>query len=479
MNKKELQEKFPTIESIVKEVNKYIGRTFDSIDVHNRLADNRNKGRLGEIIEEGIFGYSINPKPAADFEYLDTELKTTGVIKSKKKGYRAKERLAICNINYHDIINESFLNSHVYKKIKHLLLVLYVYNDDKNYSKFPILKAIEFDIPKEDLKVIEQDYNKIREIVLEGKAEHLSESLTHYLGACTAGEGHGKGVSQPFSDVKAKPRKFSLKNSYLNFIIDEFINKQKSPDIDFEESNISRNIEDYIIYQLNEYRRCESSEIIKKINAEINGNSKQFYANLMKEVFKKKFNVKNADRIGQFVKGDIEMKTLRVERNGEIKESLSFPAFRFEDVLFEEYYESEFYNIIMNKKFLFNVFKNFGGNDYIYVGSFFFKLPFIEADKNFQIVYKKTRKVIKSGKIFKEYKVNKNGEIMRLNYFPKATENEMFHVRPHGQDSKDVYPLPVEEVTLKVKEYTKQCFWINNSYIKMIVNEFIDSLVVI
>ena len=43
--------------------------------------------------------------------------------------------------------------------------------------------------------------------------------------------------------------------------------------------------------------------------------------------------------------------------------------------------------------------------------------------------------------------------------------SDVCHVRPHGSDSSDVYELPCPDKILGVKKYSKQCFWLNSSYI--------------
>ena len=45
------------------------------------------------------------------------------------------------------------------------------------------------------------------------------------------------------------------------------------------------------------------------------------------------------------------------------------------------------------------------------------------------------------------------------NNLPKQSESRVAHVRPHGRDSRDTLPLPDGRVM------TKQCFWLNNTYI--------------
>lgn len=93
---------------------------------------------------------------------------------------------------------------------------------------------------------------------------------------------------------------------------------------------------------------------------------------------------------------------------------------------------------------------------------------------NRQYVSLKTKELVVNGNIFKEYKTRKDGSFIytkkgnkiRLSNFPKSTENKVSHVRPHGRNADDTYPLPVEDKILKEKEYSKHCFWLNATYVK-------------
>ena len=53
----------------------------------------------------------------------------------------------------------------------------------------------------------------------------------------------------------------------------------------------------------------------------------------------------------------------------------------------------------------------------------------------------------------------------RITNFPGMSDNGICHVRPHGRDSKDTYPQP------DGREYPKQSFWLNNSYILSVVKD--------
>lgn len=47
----------------------------------------------------------------------------------------------------------------------------------------------------------------------------------------------------------------------------------------------------------------------------------------------------------------------------------------------------------------------------------------------------------------------------------EQSDNRISHVRSHGRDSKDTYTLP------DGREYPKQCFWLNNTYILSILEK--------
>ena len=124
---------------------------------------------------------------------------------------------------------------------------------------------------------------------------------------------------------------------------------------------------------------------------------------------------------------------------------------------------------------MFIFFKRNLDNEFIFEKSLFWNMSSEEIDEC-KSVYEKTRKIISDGEIFKDYLLKKNGGFslskkgnkIKLNNFPKSSENDICHVRPHGNDADDTYPLPVKDKKLNVKEYSKQCFWLNNSFIRKI-----------
>ena len=199
------------------------GKTFKEIDSKKLLENNsmkRRKGLPGQIVETGFYQYPLNNKSEADFNELGIELKVTGFIRNKNNTLRAKERLVLSKINYHDIVNETYETSHLMDKNKKLLIIWYEYEKGKSLGEFQIKDYQLYDM-SQDEEIFKNDFNIIKEKVKEGHAHELSEGDTSYLGACTKAATSQDRTTQPYSEINAKPRAFALKNSYMTGILRE------------------------------------------------------------------------------------------------------------------------------------------------------------------------------------------------------------------------------------------------------------------
>ena len=105
--------------------------------------------------------------------------------------------------------------------------------------------------------------------------------------------------------------------------------------------------------------------------------------------------------------------------------------------------------------------------EYIFKEIKLWNMPELDIETYVMEMWKKTYNTIKSGNIVKSI----NNGIRKTN-FVGMSENEVCHVRPHGRNANDTNPLPVADKLTGATEYTKQCFWINNTYIRKIFDEF-------
>ena len=203
------------------------------------------------------------------------------------------------------------------------------------------------------------------------------------------------------------------------------------------------------------------------MGVELNQNSKSYFAKLTNAIL----GLELGQKIEEFEKADLEVKTIRVEQNNKIVQSISFPAFKFEEIYIENWRTSEFKDII-EKKFLFLFFKK-DGNQFLFNKVKFWNMPFKDRNEA-RRTWLKAKKTIQRGEIFNDYDRDKKGNIrlskkgnpIRKNNLPKLRDSNVCHVRPHGSDSTFTNPLPVEDKKLKTMEYSKQCFWLNANYVK-------------
>lgn len=447
-------------DSIIFYAKKLIGKNLKEF-CPKEISNGKNKGGFGQFLEKYYFLYEPNSLEEPDFPLARLELKSSPLKELKNLKLVSKERLVLNIINYMDIVNQEFEVSSFYKKNRNLLLVFYLYKVDETVFDYKIKIVDEWSFPSLDLELIKQDFLKIKDKISSGKAHELSEADTLYLGACTKGSKGGNHREQPNSSIKAKQRAFSLKQGYVNHIIASLSDNREKYGRVIESLELlkKKGFEEIILDKFKAYYRKTVSQIIRELNVELNPKAKNFYASLTKAIL----NIKQDCEIEEFKKADIEVKTIRLNNNNLPKEDMSFKAFKYEDIMKQNWNSSEFKEIL-EKKFLFIFFKYYGDE---------LKLEKVKfwniTNSDLQVVRKMwidTKKVIKSGNIVKKIKTNKNGKTVRYTNFPGKKDNHISHVRPHGQNSKDVFALPIEDKLTKEKFYTKHCFWLNASYVK-------------
>ena len=404
----------------------------------------RSKGSLGQLIEKHFFFYDINSKSEADFNEAGVELKVTPYTIKANGDLRAKERLVLTIINYmKDYEEEDFLRSHVYEKCALMLLIYYLYEPNKYRLDYVINYIKLFQFPEEDLEIIKNDYKIIIDKIKKGKAEAISEGDTNYLGACTKGANANSLREQPFSDKKAMQRAFCLKNSYMSYILNHYIvNKTEKYESVIKDAKIlkEQTLEQYIISKLQPYYNQDIEFLKHKFNIPYQASNKSFTYLLAKGMLE----VVN-EKIEEFEKANIKIKAIRLRPDGMPKESMSFPTFKYTEIVKEDWLDSELYETFSTTRYLFMIYQYLDENTLIFKKAMFWNVP--EKDLNTEIkrVWEDTVKKIR------------NNEYDNL---PKISESPILHVRPHARNAKDTYP------TLDGKKAIKKCFWLNANYIK-------------
>ena len=290
-----------------------------------------NKGSLGQLVEQFLFGMENNSESEPDFMPAGIELKVTPYKKIKGGKLSAKERLVLNIINYMDEYKNDFENSHFWFKNKAIQLLWYLWEPNKDTKDLKITheKLLEL-TENEDLNQIKEDWEYIINKIKEGKAHEISEADTMYLGACSKGANASSVREQPFSDIPAMQRAFCFKNSYMTQLVRKYIGDYS--DVEKILKGTTNTFNEFIDNVINKYKGKSQKELMKEFD--IDSSAK----NINNMIVSRMFNVKSKlAETEEFQKANIVPRTIRIEENGRIKESLSFPAFKFTDIVEQDW----------------------------------------------------------------------------------------------------------------------------------------------
>lgn len=369
-------------------------------------------------------------------------------------------------------IEASLKESHVWKKCKKILLVFY--SRDKELPKYDqtIGYVALFTPPESDLAIIEDDYKTIQKYITEGRADELSESLTRYLGACTKGANAEKGNREQTTYAPgkfARSRAWCLKNSYMNSVFHNYILGDEGGDSIVKDPSQLKNqsFEELVLSLIEPYIGRNDSELFEEFD--IVKNSKNKWARLTNRMLGVK-----SERAEEFDKAGVQTKTIRIEESDTIAEDISFPTFKFKELIEESWEESQLHALFEETRFLFIVFKKVGDN-YILKGARFWSMPVKDIEGPLHDCWQATIHCAKEAVEL----TPKNGRIK--SNLPGKSDNPVAHVRPHataaaykledgtviGNISRDADELP------DGRWMTKQCFWLNKGYVYEFVKDFI------
>ena len=427
------------------------GKTFKEIDSKN-LLDNASlttqKGLLGHVVETGFYDYPINSDSRADFEDLDIELKVTGYIKNKNGSLRAKERLVLSKINFNELVKETFESSHVLGKCKKMLIIWYEYEHGKNAKDFVITNYQLYNMEK-DKQIFKNDFEIIKQKVLDGKAHELSEGDTSYLGACTKARTSQDRTSQPFSDIMVKPRAYSLKNAYMTGILRENTGQstlttfKSVPSIEF------KTVVGYIENKLHPYFGKTQIEILEEITG------KKYAEKIPKHISKMISDIligkdeELHEKSELFTKTSFVIKNLPLQENGKPRERMSFKTLSLSD--FENDWEDSFWKNYFEETSLITICykeQNKSRNGYR-VLSDVKQITFDEGDlDSFEKTYNQIKLAIE------------NKDIELLPTSTNGFKNQLLEIAPKGIKGDDAY------VNFFKRDKTKVAFMISKKLLQ-------------
>lgn len=468
--------------------------------VHSKETD---KGLPGKIIEASYFGYELNSRQEADFEQVGVELKTTPAdIDKKTQKYKSGETISVTQIDFNHPIECDFYKSHLYQKLRMLLVIFYYRNRALNSKLlYNIFYATLFQPSAEDMAIIESDFIDINRKIRSGCAHLLSRTDGTYLG--TAPKSTKSVFTQPYyGGLPIVKRSFTLKKEYVNVILSSYYTKSNAVQeekllgveelIDLKRMTFAEKIQE----RFRPYLYWKIEDIATTLNLNMNMN-------------KSTFSVITAHMLGlnrlkceEFTKAGIVVKTIYFNKYGTNRQK-----FRLGDVDFMEIYnspdphiekeidsetgeeyeviktgwtDSELYKQLDGLKYLFVVFQEIPDGNIIFKGSKLWSM----SDEDINLARKDwmdIRNVLRHG--VQLVRDTRGNDKRTYNNFPGVADARCIHLRPHGNNAfyvnidgtswgngkmSDTEPLP------DGRRMTRQSYWLSNIFVRHLVRELVD-----
>lgn len=464
-------------ESILDYAHKLLGKSIR--DLHPEASSlNTGKGRMGQCVEKYHFEYEPNSEAEADFAEAGVELKCTPMKVNNDGSMVSKERLVLNIIDYVKEAQATFATSSFWHKNQLLLLMFYMHEQGIDVVDliFKIVRLWEF--PDVDKKIIRDDWEKLHWKMVHGLAHEISEGDTLYLGACTKGSKSGAEMRDQYvkGAPKAQQRAYSLKSKYLNTIIFDsllhsemcsglYISDAKKKQIEktiTEAANVVNSLDEYeeeetfeqlIERKFSKYYGKTIYEIEEATGYEVSSSPKAISNSVIHAILDIK-----TQKISEFEKANLQQKSIRLEPNGTLRQSMVFSKINYLEIVKEEEWEDSAWYDILTHRFLFVVFRMSEDKDNKKAKLekvFFWTMP---------------RKDLE---VAREFWIDTKNKIAAdvFDDFWKLSDHKICHVRPKAKDNTDTMETPSGRMV------TKKGYWLNAEYILDIVNSHLQPVI--
>lgn len=425
-------------------------------ELSRNFLERRGKSGAGLIVE-ACFGIRPNQTPEPDFPNCGVELKTLPLLRTGAK-LRVKERTSVTMIDYGQLARESWPTASVRRKLAAILFV-FVLMDSDDPARSELLDSRLWHPDETDETIFEIDWSRTHDRVVHGEAHMLSEADSWALAASRKGAGNESDqVDQPFSDIPALRRAFTLKPCFTSWVFSELLGKARSesviekilPEVRSRGFNAA---EKHIVDRLHELVDLPLRQISERYEIDL-GNGKNVAANIIKRMLG--FKSVNS-RIREFDQLGIEVRVPWLRSSDQTPfEAVSFPTVDLVELAAQRWEESDLAGQLHRLLFVptYSPDKETPPMDRR-LGRAFFWSPSLQELSVIEREWTMFRDEVAAGAAV--YQVGPDGR--RRNSLTPASETEIIHMRPHGRNARDEYQDPLGNMV------TKQCFWLNKTFI--------------
>ena len=439
-----------------------MGKTLEQVDKAGLFAYHEGKSKVtgiaGDVIEISVLGCERDSKQEPDIivDGVQVELKTTGLIKPKKKDspylYECKEPVSITAVSIPVIVKEEFETSNFWHKLAHVLWVYSWYNSPvtvklDGYKNFPILGFQFYEFDETDRLRLKQDWLLVRDFLIVIHRDYPEQSDREKQYPRLSHELRSQLMLIDTAPKYPNPPRFRLKRSFATAIADAYFTKKsleklKTPitkyaDIDAKCDELNK-----------AYVGKNFAEIAHSLNVQLD-NVKNFAELVVLKMFGS--NVSSLNKIDDFVKIGLIAKSLPLDYKGTPKESMKMFMPNFNEWVNEDSFEESFLRDYFSEhQFLFIVYqykeknnKNPQTIEFVGFKRIMITDDFIETEV--KKCWSEVRSLIKDKRLVIEKKYRKDGAPIinpktgvqqESPNFPKEAEYDVF-LRGSGADSSD------------------------------------------
>jgi len=456
-----------SIESICKYAKNLHNKSLEDIVGDKKIVLNKkNKGNVGNFIQEYWFHIKVDNKKDQDFDLAGLELKCTPLKLLKNNSLTIKEPLSICAINLTQLDTETWNTSYLKHKINNILIIFHIPN--QIFFKTVINKSTLFELKNYE-ELIKNDWLVIFNKNKLGLSHTLSAKDTRYL--CTAPKSSDSSfkVKQPNSDKPAKQLGFRFKTAFMRTIYEQTKNPEKFDS--FVSHNQSENkakikltsvsYKSFLLKKLN-HESGKSLKVLCDENCLTLGSSKDTVPMLINKFL----GIKNYKaKILELELEGIRIKHVKHNNKNYPYEAMSFPAEKIRELeqsTWEDSNLSEYLNTLLIVP-LYKPTRNTKDSDCI-LGKSFFWTPSNEQWNNIRkewVMYK-NEFIQGKGKVSLITKGNKTQESLGIT---KSRDTSYIHMRPHGTKNSK------RDSDSHGNTFRKHSFWLNQKFIQEILNQ--------
>lgn len=441
-----------------------VGHTLEQVDKAGLFVLHEGKSKVtgiaGDIVEISVLGCERDSKQEPDIvvDGVQVELKTTGLIKPKKKDspypYECKEPVSITAVSIPVIVGEEFETSKFWHKLAHVLWVYYWYKSPvtvklDGYKDFPILGFQFYEFDETDRLRLKQDWLSVRDFLIVIHRDYPSQADREAQYPRLSHELRSQLMLIDTAPKYPNPPRFRLKRSFATVIANACFSKKKfeklaAPIIKY--TDIDAKCE-----KLNKaYTGKTFAEIAKLLNVPL-GKAKNFAELVVLKMFGGES--KSLNKIEDFAKISLLAKSLPLSHTGVPKESMKMFTPDFEEWVNEDSFEESFLrDYFAEHQFLFIVYQYQDKDErdvstIRFVGFKRVVIPDVFIDTEVKKCWTEVRSLIKGKRLIIEKKFRKDGMPVinpksgvqqESPNFPKEKTFDVF-LRGSGGDSSDKY----------------------------------------